>query len=245
MPATPTSRLEGLTTSIAWKSPVRAATTEAITLEGEQTIDEIAVVEGDRVLVKNQDDPIENGIYNVMANDFWERAKDFNGTLDVYAGTLVHVVHGTVNAQSAWYVTGNGQKVPDVDDIEWQVFPANTPEEFADLTYLVHSQYLGTPSASSAIGGHVFDRAVSFGANWTDAFYVRCSTLPSSAQTYSVYYPSTSVASIGTFTLSTAGAVSATVGAFASSANGLLQYITSTGSQSVVNIYTTLRGSVA
>lgn len=247
MTATPTSRLEGLTTSVAWKAPVRCATTAAITLENEQTIDGVACVEGDRVLVKDQADAIENGIYNVMANAAWERAKDFNGTLDCVGGTLVHVVHGTVNLLSGWYVIGNGQLIPGTDEINWQVWPANTPEEFADLTYLVHTQFLGSPNSSSALGGHLFDRAVTFVANWTDSFYVRTSTPSSAAQTYSVYYPSTSVASIGTFTLTTAGILgTATVGAFTSTANGLLQYVTSTSTASqATNIWTTLRGSVA
>ena len=53
---------------IAWKAPVRVATTASITLSGTQTIDGVAVVAGDRVLVKNQatagipespDDPAE------------------------------------------------------------------------------------------------------------------------------------------------------------------------------------------
>jgi hypothetical protein len=42
-------------TSGDWKESVRVATTGSIALTGEQTIDGIAVVDGDRVLVKNQD----------------------------------------------------------------------------------------------------------------------------------------------------------------------------------------------
>ncbi|GAH59053.1 unnamed protein product, partial [marine sediment metagenome] len=41
---------------------VAVATTETITLSGEQTIDGILTSE-DRVLVKDQTDPTENGIY--------------------------------------------------------------------------------------------------------------------------------------------------------------------------------------
>ena len=76
---------------------------------------------------------------------------------------------------------------------------------------------------------------------------MRVSDVSSAAHTLSVYYPSTSVAAIGTFTLTTSGGLgTATVSAFTSTANGLLQYITSTSTAAIAtNIWTTLRGSVA
>lgn len=97
MPSTATSRLEGLTTSVAVKAPCRAATTAAITLSGEQTVGGVALVAGDRVLVKDQASSIDNGIYEV-ATGAWSRARDFNGALDAVQGTTVFVV-GT----SAYY----------------------------------------------------------------------------------------------------------------------------------------------
>jgi len=246
MVATPTSRLEGLTTSVAEKAPVRVATTAAITLENEQTIDGVAVVEGDRVLVKDQADPVENGIYNCMANDSWERAKDFNGTLDCVGGTWVRVVFGTVNALTGWYVVGNRQLIPDTDDIEWAIWPNNIPNEDSGLTYLVHTQYLGTPETDKCVGGHVFDRAVEFEEDWTDSVYVRTSSLPDTALVLTVNYPSTDVASVGTLTLSTGGAVSVNVSAITSTANGLLKLTSpSTASTTIVDIFLTLRGVIA
>lgn len=65
MGSTITDRLAGVTASLASKAPVRAATTANITLSGAQTIDAVAVVADDRVLVKNQTDGTENGIYCV------------------------------------------------------------------------------------------------------------------------------------------------------------------------------------
>ena len=41
----------GTTTKEAVKQPVIVATTAAITLNGEQTIDSVAIVNGDRVLI--------------------------------------------------------------------------------------------------------------------------------------------------------------------------------------------------
>jgi hypothetical protein len=52
----------GITTSGALKS-VRAATTANITLSGTQTVDGVALVAGDRCLVKNQTTGANNGVY--------------------------------------------------------------------------------------------------------------------------------------------------------------------------------------
>ena len=88
-------RTAGITTSLAIKAPVVVATTEDITLSGEQTIDGVAVVADDRVLVKDQTDASENGIY-VVKTSTWRRAKDCDGARDLTQGTLVKVISGTV-----------------------------------------------------------------------------------------------------------------------------------------------------
>ena len=58
MPATYTDRRQGLTTAVAVKAPCRVATTANITLSGTQTVDGVALAVRDRVLVKNQTNPI-------------------------------------------------------------------------------------------------------------------------------------------------------------------------------------------
>lgn len=88
MPSTYTSRIDGVTTSVAVKAPCRVVTNANITLSGEQTINGVAVVDGDRVLVKDQSTASQNGIY-VASTTAWERAKDFNGSRDAVKGTLV------------------------------------------------------------------------------------------------------------------------------------------------------------
>lgn len=87
MSSTYTSRIDGVTTSVAVKAPCRVVTNANITLSGEQTINSVAVVEGDRVLVKDQSTASENGIY-VVSTTAWTRAKDFNGPRDAVRGTL-------------------------------------------------------------------------------------------------------------------------------------------------------------
>ncbi len=89
-----------------WKEPVRAATTANITLSGEQTIDGVAVVAGDRVLVKNQGTGSANGIY-VAASGSWTRAADFDANSEVL-GASMFVSEGTTNGNSVWVMTTDG-----------------------------------------------------------------------------------------------------------------------------------------
>lgn len=110
MPSTITDRLEGLTTSVAVKAPCRVATTANIALSGTQTIDGVAVAVGNRVLVKNQTSAVDNGIW-VVGSGTWARATDFDGNLDTVGGTQVHVISGTVNANTYWRVAGTSTSI--------------------------------------------------------------------------------------------------------------------------------------
>src|ERR1019366_6167187 len=91
-----TDRRYGVIAGIAIKAPCDAATTAAITLSGEQTIDGVAVVTGNRVLVKNQVDTTTNGIY-VVDTSTWSRDVDFDNTYDATQGTMVKIISGTAN----------------------------------------------------------------------------------------------------------------------------------------------------
>lgn len=79
------------------KQSVRAATTANIaTLSGTMTIDGIALVAGDRVLVKDQTTASQNGIY-VVAAGAWTRSLDADSWLEL-PGAYVFAESGTVNA---------------------------------------------------------------------------------------------------------------------------------------------------
>jgi hypothetical protein len=99
-----TDRNAGLVANAAFKNPVRAATTANITLSGEQTIDGIALVTGDRAMVKDQTDASENGLYCVDTST-WTRTKDFNGSYDVVRGAITWVNEGTLSGSTLWYVS--------------------------------------------------------------------------------------------------------------------------------------------
>jgi uncharacterized cupin superfamily protein len=82
-------------------APVVAATTANITLSGAQTIDGVAVVATDRVLVKNQTASAENGIW-IAAAGAWSRATDFNETSEVVKGAYVFTTSGNTQGSAAW-----------------------------------------------------------------------------------------------------------------------------------------------
>lgn len=110
-----TDRRRGVNSGMAVKVPCRVATTANITLSGEQTIDGVAVVADDRVLVKNQTDATENGIYVADSGD-WSRAPDCDGANDLVTGTLVKVNLGTVG-QGFYYVSTVGEIVVGTDAV--------------------------------------------------------------------------------------------------------------------------------
>ena len=103
------------------KQSVRAATTANITLSNTQTIDGVALVVGDRVLVKNQTTASENGVY-VVANGAWSRAADFDEPMEVTAGVFFFVEEGTVAADSGFVVTTNNPIVLGTDALNFVQF---------------------------------------------------------------------------------------------------------------------------
>jgi len=94
------SYVDNLLTGITWKQAVTAATTANITLSGPQAIDGVGVIAGDRVLVKNQTAPEENGIY-LCAAGAWTRTTDADTGVELAQATVL-VEDGTVAASTQW-----------------------------------------------------------------------------------------------------------------------------------------------
>jgi hypothetical protein len=91
---------------LSWKDLAGVATTANITLSGAQTIDGVSVVQGSRVLVKNQTDATQNGLYTA-ANGAWTRAGDADSSTEL-EGMAVYVDVGTVNGDTSWVLTTPG-----------------------------------------------------------------------------------------------------------------------------------------
>ena len=92
---------------VAWKQPVRAASTATVTLasgvENGDTLDGITLATGDRILLKDQSTGSQNGIYVVAASGAPARAFDMDQDLTTAVpaqevlGAIVYVIAGTTN----------------------------------------------------------------------------------------------------------------------------------------------------
>jgi len=105
--ATTKSYVDAFVVGLDPKPSVRVATTADIALTGAQTIDGVSAIDGDRVLVKDQTAPAENGLW-VVAAGAWARASDSNSDAKVSAGLFVFVEEGTANSDSGWVLATDG-----------------------------------------------------------------------------------------------------------------------------------------
>lgn len=105
---------------LAWKAPARVGTTGSnITLSGQQTIDDIALSVGDRVLVKDQTDQTTNGLYNVQTGP-WTRTIDANNNSQLTQGMQVMVTAGLVNADKPFVLTTANPVIIGTSNITFQ-----------------------------------------------------------------------------------------------------------------------------
>jgi phage-related tail fiber protein len=108
-----------------FKHSVRVATTAPVVLVGLQTIDGVALVAGDRVLVKNQAVAKDNGLY-VVAAGVWARSADADSSLEVTPGLFVHVERGTINGDSIWQLVTDAPIVLGVTDLLFEMAAGRT-----------------------------------------------------------------------------------------------------------------------
>jgi hypothetical protein len=138
--------IEGL----SWKTAVRVATTAAGTLasdfENGDTVDGVVLATGDRILIKNQAAPAENGIYVVAASGAPARAADASTGAEMLQASC-YVQEGTANADTQWVCTTNGP-----------ITLGSTSLAFAQLTS-------GGAVATDSIWDAAGDLAVGTGAN--------------------------------------------------------------------------------
>jgi hypothetical protein len=142
--------LQSYAVGISWKAPVTAATTANITLSGPQTIDTVAVVAGNTVLVKNQTNSAENGIYKVNAGA-WTYATGCT-TWEQYVSALVFVEYGGL-AGSAWYCTAQPGGTLGVTAMVWSNFSAAANYTAGTGLTLSGFQFSITPVGTAATYG--------------------------------------------------------------------------------------------
>lgn len=98
--------VDNVARGLAWKAPVRAASTANLTLAAPgTTLDGVALAAGDRVLLKNQTAAAQNGIYVWTASGAaLVRAADADTGGELAPGTAVSVTEGTAGGDKVFVV---------------------------------------------------------------------------------------------------------------------------------------------
>lgn len=147
------SYVDSIAAGVNPHASVKVATTGPITLSGTQTIDGVAVLAGERVLVKDQASQEQNGAY-VVASGAWSRASDFDGspTNEVVAGDLLFVESGTINANTSWVLVTSGTITVGTTPLVFSLFSkAGELDAGAGLSKTGNVLNVGTASASRIV----------------------------------------------------------------------------------------------
>ena len=113
---------DNLSAGLDAKGSVKAASTANLTLSGTQTVDGIALVANDRILVKDQTTQSANGIYSVQSGS-WTRVTDMDAWAEVPAA-YTWVEQGTVNGDTGWVCTADQGGTLGSTNITWSKFSA-------------------------------------------------------------------------------------------------------------------------
>ena len=162
------------------RSPVRVATTTNGTLasafDNGSTVDGVVLVTGDRILVKDQSNPAENGIYTVNSSGSPTRATDDSDWTAVATATVL-VREGTANAHHVFVLTlaspldaGTGVRTY----LDLSAFGATQTSWVPALTATTTSPSLGTVDVIDEGHFHRLGRRV-----WFDAVIRFGTTSPS------------------------------------------------------------------
>lgn len=119
--ATTKNYVDNVAQGLDVKASCFVATTANIpSLSGLLTIDGYTVAATQRVLVKNQNAPAENGIYDAAAGP-WTRSADAN-TWNELVSAFTFVEQGNTNADTGWVCTANAGGTLGVTAVNWTQF---------------------------------------------------------------------------------------------------------------------------
>ncbi|WP_300245382.1 phage tail protein [Pseudomonas sp.] len=123
-----------------FKHSVLVATSGTVTLSGLQTIDSVVLAAGNRVLVKNQAQAKDNGLY-VAAAGAWSRTQDADTSLEVTPGLFVHVEKGVANGDSVWQLVTDGPIVLGTTDLAFEMVAGRTGVNAGTYTKVTVDKY--------------------------------------------------------------------------------------------------------
>lgn len=153
--ATTKQYVDSVANGLSWKTSVLTASTANIDLTtgGLLTIDGVTVADGDRVLVKDQTLPAENGIYIAHAGS-WTRSTDMDSTTPINEinGAAVFVEQGSTWADTAWVQVANVVTLG-TDPIIWSQFAGPGSYTAGNGLQLIGNQFSLVSPVSIANGG--------------------------------------------------------------------------------------------
>jgi hypothetical protein len=120
---------KGYVDSVAQGLDTKASVVAATTTDGilatafadTQVVDGVTLATGNRILIKNQSTPTENGIYVVAASGAPARSTDMDDGTE-FPSAYVFVEEGTVNADTGWVCTNNAPVSLGSTNIVWAQF---------------------------------------------------------------------------------------------------------------------------
>jgi Repeat of unknown function (DUF5907) len=153
--------VDGYVQGLDSHASVKAASTANLTLSGTQTIDGIALIAGDRVLVKDQTTQAQNGIYSVSATA-WQRVTDMDSWAEV-PNAYVWVEQGTIQADTGWVVTSDQGGTLETTAITWVQFSgAGQITAGAGLTKTGNTLDVGGTTNRITVGADTVDIAATY-----------------------------------------------------------------------------------
>ena len=150
--------VDGIAAGLTVKESVHSATTGPINLatQGLAGIDgHVPYLDGERVLVKDQLDPTENGIYAAHTGP-WTRTTDMDGTPanEVQGGTTTYVQDGIVNGNTSWVVIWHGNVDVGTDPMNWsQLASPSTQDIWETIAGDAGSVGASSPNDTLTIAG--------------------------------------------------------------------------------------------
>ena len=147
--------VDNLVTGLKTRIITRVATTGNINLtnalENGDTLDGITLATGNKVLVKDQTDATENGIYDVVASGAASRNTDYN-TVAELAGQLVIVQEGSTNADKIFLcTTDNSGSIGSVNIVFTVVVPSNVGDVTLNGVETLTNKTLTSPVISDIV----------------------------------------------------------------------------------------------
>lgn len=135
--------VDGAVAGLSWKDSVRVVATTNGTLasayENGDTVDDVTLATGDRILLAGQSTATENGIYVVKASGAPDRATDADSAADL-KGAAVFVEEGTAGAGKQYVLTTDNITLGSTN-LDWVQFGGGTTYTAGDGLALVGSTF--------------------------------------------------------------------------------------------------------